>query len=127
MPAKMAEMMDRTRVVTTMHLGQTWFQFLSRLSIVITNVCLVPVPCLCHGTTDSKAARNKPRDGGEEGEGGVTGHQQLGQVDQEGHRPTKYVADTKPPRKTICRSTLCVEQLYICGYFASSRTLFITI
>ena len=59
----------------------------------IANVCLVPVPCLCHGTTDSKAARNKPRDRGEESEGGITGHQQLGQVDQESHRSTKYVAD----------------------------------
>ena len=85
MPAKMAEMMDRTRVVTTMHLGETWFQFRSSLSTVIANVCLVPVPCLCHSATDSKAARNKPRDRGEEGEGGITGHQQLGQVDQEGH------------------------------------------
>ena len=59
----------------------------------IANVCQVPVPCFCHGTTDSKAARNKPRDRGEESEGGITGHQQLGQVDQEGHRSTKYVAD----------------------------------
>ena len=122
MPAKMAEMMERTRVVTTMHLGESWFLYRSTLSIVITNVCLVPAPCLCHGTTYSKAARNKPRDGGEEGEGGITGHQQLGQVDQESHRSTKYVADTKPPGKTIYRSTIAITDT-----ITINNTLIITI
>ena len=45
---------------------------------------------------DGKSAGDKPRNGGEEGEGGVAGHQELGQVDQESHRATEDVADTQP-------------------------------
>ena len=45
---------------------------------------------------DGKPAGDKPRNGGEEGEGGVAGHQELGQVDQESHRATEDVADTQP-------------------------------
>ena len=45
---------------------------------------------------DGKPAGNKPGNGGEEGEGGVAGHQELGQVDQESHGATEDVADTQP-------------------------------
>ena len=45
---------------------------------------------------DGKPTGDKPGNGGEEGEGGVAGHQELGQVDQESHGATEDVADTQP-------------------------------